>query len=44
MARFVEIAQAIRDFVSASDADLSNIDEIYVEYELGKFERLYAGT
>jgi len=42
MARFVEIAQAIKDFVSASAADLSNIDKIYVEYEMGKFERLYA--
>jgi hypothetical protein len=42
MARVIEIAQAITDFVSASAADLSNIDEIYVEYEIGKFERLYA--
>jgi len=42
MARFVEIAQAITDFVSAPAADLSNIDEIYMEYEMGKFERLYA--
>jgi hypothetical protein len=42
MARFVEIAQAITDFVSGPAADLSNIDEIYVEYEMGKFERLYA--
>jgi hypothetical protein len=41
MARVIEIAQAITEFVSASAADLSNIDEIYVEYETGKLERLY---
>jgi hypothetical protein len=44
MARVIEIAQAISDFLSASVADLSNIDEIYVEYEMGKFERLYAAS
>jgi hypothetical protein len=42
MARVIEIAQAITDFVFASAADLNNIDEIYVEYEIGRFERLYA--
>lgn len=42
MARVIEIAQAITDFDSASAGDLNNIDEIYVEYEMGKFERLYA--
>jgi hypothetical protein len=35
------ITTAITDFTQASSTDISNIDEIYVDFSLDKFERVY---
>ncbi len=43
MAREVEIAEAISDFVSARADDLTNIDEIYVDFGSG-FVRAYLNS